>query len=48
MSLERDDETIACEISVTSTPEQELDNVTEMPEGQLPGKLSSLHRARND
>ncbi|MGI0015716.1 MAG: hypothetical protein ACREBU_20055 [Nitrososphaera sp.] len=27
VSLERDDETIACEISVTSTPEQELDNV---------------------
>ncbi|MCI0561496.1 MAG: type IV secretory system conjugative DNA transfer family protein, partial [Nitrososphaera sp.] len=27
VSLERDDETIACEISVTSTPEQELENV---------------------
>jgi len=27
VSLERDDEIIACEISVTSTPEQELENV---------------------
>ncbi len=27
VSLERDDEKIACEISVTSTPEQELENV---------------------
>ncbi len=38
-SLERDDETIACEISVTSTPEQEVDNVRKCLEAGYPKVL---------